>query len=190
MPHIHTFARPEIDADPRQIGTPYAPGYTRFDEGSRYLYNQGAHELSLFWSQPSATEIAGFRDRPIEVALYPDAALALLLYRIDQICEWSDVAFHYQRVPETERELPEEPTGERGRLRLFLVDCDTGLIVARRLVSLDKVMTQALRHTWHAQAGSHFDPLQYDLALQQIHARFPDSDALVRVAEVQEMALG
>lgn len=190
MTHLHTFPRPAVETDPRQVGTPYSTEYNRYDEGARYLYSQGAHELTLFWPQPTAHEINGFRLQPIEIALYSDAALAVLLYRIDGICEWSDVSFHVQRIPENERELPQEPTGERARLRLFLVDCDTGLISARRLVSLDKVMTQALRHVMHDQAQTGFDPLRYDLALQQIHARFPDSDALLKIAEFQEMTLG
>lgn len=190
MAELHTFARPDVPIDTRQVGMPYHPDYTRYDEGARYLYSGGAHELSLFWPAPTAHEINGFRLQPIEVALHSDAALAFLLYRIDGICEWSDCAFHVQRVPEVEREIPQEPAGERARFRLFLVDSETGLICARRIVSFDKVMTQALKHTMIEQAQGAYDPLRYELALQQTHAQFADSDALLKVAEFQEMTFG
>lgn len=146
--------------------------------------------MVLFWSAPSPTEIAGFREKPIDVGLYSNGPAAFLLYKIDQVCEWSDVAFNVQRVPAAERELPGEPTGERARLRLTLVDAGDGKIKAKRLVSLDKVMTQALRHAMHEQAARPFVQALYDLAVQETYARFPDTDALVRAAEIVEPTLG
>jgi len=188
--HVHEFARPEVEGDARKVGEPYLADYTRYDEGARYTYYKEAHDLVLFWNQPSAAETAGFRDRPISVGLYVYGAAAFLLYRIEDVCEWSDVAFNVQRQPEAERELPHEPTGERGRLRLTLVDAGDGLIKAKRLVSLDKVMTQALRHVMQEQATRPFVQPLYDLAIQETYARFPDSDAMAAAAEVIEATLG
>lgn len=190
MSHVHEFARPEVEGDARKVGEPYLADYTRYDEGARYTYYKEAHDLVLFWNQPSAAETAGFRDRPISVGLYVYGAAAFLLYRIEDVCEWSDVAFNVQRQPEAERELPHEPTGERGRLRLTLVDAGDGLIKAKRLVSLDRVMTQALRHVMQEQATRPFVQPLYDLAIQETYARFPDSDAMAAAAEVIEATLG
>jgi hypothetical protein len=190
MSHVHQFARPEAEADTRKVGDPYRAEYRGYDEGARYAYHKGAHDLALFWTNPSAAEIAGFRDRPVTVGLYVNGAAAFLLYKIDGVCEWSDVAFNVQRLPEAERELPDEPTGERGRLRLTLVDAGDGIIKAKRLVSLDKVMTQALRHAMREQAGRPFVQPLYDLAVSEAHARFPDSDAMAEAAELIEATLG
>lgn len=190
MSHVHEFARPEVEGDARKVGEPYLADYTRYDEGARYTYYKEAHDLVLFWNQPSAAETVGFRDRPISVGLYVYGAAAFLLYRIEDVCEWSDVAFNVQRQPEAERELPHEPTGERGRLRLTLVDAGDGLIKAKRLVSLDRVMTQALRHVMQEQATRPFVQPLYDLAIQETYARFPDSDAMAAAAEVIEATLG
>jgi hypothetical protein len=190
MSHAHEFARPEVEGDARKIGEPYLADYTRYEEGARYTYYKQAHDLVLFWNQPSAAEIAGFRDRPISVGLYVNGAAAFLLYKIEGVCEWSDVAFNVQRQAEAERELPDEPTGERGRIRLTLVDAGDGLIKAKRLVSLDKVMTQALRHAMREQAARPFVQPLYDLAVQETYARFPDSDAMAEAAEIVEATLG
>ncbi len=190
MSHIHQFPRPEMAPDSRKVGDIYDPAYRQYDEGVRYAYWKGAHDLVLFWPEPTQAEIQGFRDQPVTVGLYTQGHAAFLLYKIQDVCEWSDVAFHVLRVPDTERELPSEPTGERARLRLTLVDASDGIIRAKRLVSLDKVMTQALRHVMQEQAAGHYVSTLYDLAVQETHARFPDSDALVQAAEIIEPTLG
>lgn len=190
MSHVHEFARPEVEGDARKVGEPYLADYTHYDEGARYTYYKEAHDLVLFWNRPSAAEVAGFRDQPVRVGLYVNGAAAFLLYKIDSVCEWSDVAFNAQRVPEAERELPNEPTGERGRLRLTLVNAGDGLIKAKRLVSLDKVMTQALRHVMREQMARPFVQPLYDLAIKETYAQFPDSDAMAEAAELIEATLG
>jgi hypothetical protein len=188
--HIHTFPRPEIVVDTRQVGDVYSNVHNKYDEGTRYTYRNGAHDLVLFWSQPTVAEIQGVRGEPVELALYTQGPAAFLLYKIHNVCEWSDVAFNVHLVPESERQLPDEPTGERARLILTLVDASDGIIKARRLVSLDKVMTQALRHVMTEQAGQAFVQAFYEAAVQETYARFADSDALVAAAEVVEPTLG
>ncbi len=190
MSHIHTFVRPDDLPDTRQVGEVYSPEHNRYEEGARYLYRQGAHDLTLFWAGPTPAEIAGFRISPIELGLYLHGPAAFLLHKAQGVCEWSDLAFNIHLLPEAERELPEEPPGERARLRLTLVDADDGIIRAKRLVSLDKVMTQALRHTLREQSGQSFVRLLYDAAVQEAHARFPEPDAMVQAAECVEPALG
>lgn len=190
MSEIHQFPRPEIEGDSRKVGELYLADHTRYEEGARYTYSQGAHDLVLFWSEPSVAEITGFRSQPIEVGLYHNGPAAFLLYKIDQVCEWSDVAFNVRRLADAERQLPDEPTGERARFRLTLVDTGSGIIRAKRLVSLDKVMTQALRHTMLEQASQTFNQTLYDIAVQETYARFPDTDALARAAELIEATHG
>ena len=174
----------------RQVGEVYDPAYNRYDEGARYAYAGEGHELVLFWRGPTAAEAEGLRDQPLEVGLFTHGPAAFLLYKIANVCEWSDVAFNVHLVPEAERELPREETGDRARLRLILVDADDGVIRAKRIVSLDKVMTQALKHAMAEQAASPFNRLIYDAAVQEVYGRYGDGDALAAVAEVVEPALG
>ncbi len=190
MREIHTFVRPETPSTLPKVGEAYAPGFNKFDEGSRYVYANGAHDLTLFWTDPSSAEVFGLRDQPIEVALYSNGPAAFLLYKIQDVCEWSDVAFNINLVPASERELPAEQPGDRARLVITLVNATDGLIKGRRLVSLDKVMTQALRHVMNEQATGLFVRPLYDIAVQETHARFPDTDAMVHAAEVVEPTLG
>jgi len=190
MREIHTFTRPETPSTLPKVGSPYAPGFNKFDEGTRYAYANGAHELTLFWTEPSTAEVFGLRDQPVDVALYVNGPAAFLLYRIADVCEWSDVAFNIQLLPEAERELPNEQPGDRARFVITLVNAADGIVKGRRLVSLDKVMTQSLRHTMTEQLQSAFVRPLYDIAVQETHSRFPDSDAMLHAAEVVEPTLG
>ncbi len=190
MAHIHTFKRPEALPATAQVGERWSEAYTRYEEGARFLYRHGAHELTLFWQAPTAAEINGFCLKPVEVGLYVQGPAAFLLYKIEDVCDWSDVAFNVHRVPEDERELPNEPTGERARFRLTLVDAQDGIVRAKRIVSLDKVMTQALRMVMQAQAAATFDRAAYEAAVRAAHARFPEPKAMLQAAEFQEAALG
>jgi hypothetical protein len=174
----------------RQVGEVFDPAYSRYDEGARYVYAGEGHELVLFWGGPTPAEVEGFRTRPVEVGLFSHGPAAFLLYKIQDVCEWSEVAFNIHLVPESERELPCEEPGDRGRLRLILVDAQDGVVRAKRIVSLDKVMTQALKHTMSEQAAASFNRLIYDAAVQEVFGRYADGDALAAVAEVVEPALG
>jgi hypothetical protein len=73
---------------------------------------------------------------------------------------------------------------------MILVDAEDGVIRAKRIVSLDKVMTQAVKHTMADQASSGFNRIIYEAAVQEVYSRYADSDALASVAEVVEPALG
>jgi len=174
----------------RQVGDVYSPDHARYDEGARYTYTGGAHELVLFWGGPTSAEVDGFRVRPMEVGLFTHGPAAFLLYKIKDVCEWSDVAFNIHMVPEAQRELPNEEPGDRARLRMVLVDAEDGVIRAKRIVSLDKVMTQAIKHTMADQAAASFNRIIYEAAVQEVYGRYADSDALASVAEVLEPALG
>jgi hypothetical protein len=109
-----------------------------------------------------------FAPSPWRSGLFTHGPAAFLLYKIQDVCEWSDVAFNVHLVPEAERELPREEPGDRARLRMVLVDAEDGVIRAKRIVSLDKVMTQALKHAMAEQAAAPFNRIIYDAAVQEV----------------------
>lgn len=186
----HTFPRPDFVPVEPKVGEPWSREYNQYDEGARYFYRYSAHDLTLFWTAPTIAEITGLRDADVEVGLFSHGPAAFLLYKIKNVCEWSDASFNVHLVPEADRELPEEAPGDRARFKLTLVDAEDGIVRARRILSLDKVMTQALKHTMREQADAPFNRLIHDAAVAEVHARYQDSDALAAVAEVVEPALG
>ena len=71
---------------------------------------------------------------------------------------------------------------------MTLVNADSGIILAKRKLSLSSAMTQALRQTLQAQQQTPLARIQYEAQVQQAYARYPDSDAMLKNAGPVETA--
>jgi hypothetical protein len=170
----------------RQIGEVYSPEHTEYSEATQYSYHDGVHDLVLFWRAPTAEEMAGFRSQPVEFALYVQQPVLFLLFRIVDVCEWSDVAYNVHLLSEVV--VPTNPPGDRARVQLTLVDASNGIVRAKRVVGMGPSMTQAMRHTLEEQTALPFSRFDYEALVQQAYARYPDSDAMLKDAWLAESA--
>lgn len=65
------------------------------------------HDLVLFWTKPTPTEINGFLKQTVEISHYVEGAVLFLLYRIVDICEWSGVAYNIHQLRDEEQKFPQ-----------------------------------------------------------------------------------
>ena len=172
----------------RQVGEIYSSKHTQYSEATQYCYYNGVHDLALFWKSPSLKEISGFLSQPVEISLYVEQSVLFLLYRIVDICEWSDVAYNIHQLRAEELAIPTDVPGNRARLQMTLVNADSGIILAKRLLSISPAMTQALRHTLQEQMQSPLSRIEYEAQVQQAYARYPDSDVMLKNAWMTETA--
>jgi hypothetical protein len=140
------------------------------------------HDLVLFWSRPTLKEQNGFLKQPVELGLYVEKSVLFLLYRIVDICEWSDVAYNIHQLMGNERTIPADPPGSRASLQLTLVNADSGIILAKRMLSAGPAMTQALRHALQEQLQTPCSRTEYLEQVRQIYKRYPDTDAMLKEA--------
>jgi hypothetical protein len=172
----------------RQIGETYSSQHSEYSEATQYCYYNGMHELTLFWSRPTLKEKNGFLSQPVELALHIEESVLFLLYRIVDICEWSDVAFNIHQLRDSEKTIPADRPGQRGNIRITLVNADNGIIVAKRMLSISPVMTQALRHSLQEQFNIPCPRSEYDAVVQKVYAHYPDSSAILEDAWMMEVA--
>ncbi len=172
----------------RQVGEVYSPDHTSYAEATQYCYRDGVHDLVLFWTNPTPDEVSGFRTQPVEFALYIQQPVLFLLYRIEDVCEWSDVAYNVHQLRPDEQAVPVNPPGDRARVQMTLVDASNGIIQAKRVVGMGPAMTQAMRHTLQEQTQLPYSRFDYDGLVQQAYARYPDSDAMLKDAWLSEAA--
>jgi hypothetical protein len=170
----------------RQIGEVYSSKHTEYSEATQYCYYNGVHDLALFWARPTLKEINGFNNQPIEIALHVEQSILFLLYRIVDICEWSDVAYNIHQLQATEITVPTDSPGSHAKLQMTLVNAGNGIIVAKRTLSISPVMTQALRHTLQEQLQTPISRSQYEAQVRQAYARHPDSDSMLKEAWMTE----
>lgn len=172
----------------RQVGEIYSSRHSEYSEATQYCYHNGVHELVLFWSKPTLKERNGFASQPVELALYVGESVLFLLYRIVDICEWSDVAFNIHQLRAEEQTIPTEPPGSRAQMQITLVDADNGIILSKRILSLGPAMTQALRHTLQEQMQTPCSRSEYGAQVQRIYTRYPDPDAMLKDCWMMESA--
>ena len=172
----------------RNVGEIYSSKHTEYSEATQYCYYNGVHDLALFWARPTLKEINGFMSQPVELSLYVEQSVLFLLYRIVDICEWSDVAYNIQQLRAEEQMVPADPPGSCARLQMTLVSADTGVILAKRMLGIGPAMTQALRHTLQEQMNTPCSRTQYEAQVQQAYARYPDTDAMLKEAWMTETA--
>lgn len=166
----------------RQPGEIYSSWHTEYSEATQYCYYNGMHDLALFWSGPTLKEINGFNKQPVELSLYVEQSVLFLLYRIVDICEWSDVAYNIHQLQANEQSTPTDSPGTHAVLQMTLVNVDNGIIVAKRMLSISPVMTQALRHTLQEQLQTPITRADYESQVKQAYARHPDSDSMLKDA--------
>lgn len=172
----------------RQVGEIYSSRHTEYSEATQYCYYNGVHDLALFWSRPTLKEINGFLSQPVELSLHVEQSVLFLLYRIVDICEWSDVAYNVHQLRAGEQVVPTDVPGNRARLQMTLVNAGSGIILAKRMLSISPAMTQALRHTLQEQAQTPLSRFEYEAQVQQAYARYPDTDAMLKDAWMMETA--
>jgi len=168
-----------------EVGKPYIPGRTRWQEAGEYNYRGGAHELRLFFGRLGDREIRDVRQREAEFALFVEQPVILFLYRFGASIPWSDAPYSWWLVSPEQRTLP-EPVGQaeetRDLLTTILIDADSGIIRAIRVVSLSPAFTTALHLAIREQASRPWDPTEYDARLAALYRRYPTSRALLKAA--------
>ena len=83
-------------------------------------------------------------------------------------------------------EIPAEVPGEYARVQMTLVDASSGIIRAKRVVRMARAVTQAMREALQEQMQTPFSRFEYEGLVQQVYARYPDSDALLKDAQLME----
>jgi hypothetical protein len=173
----------------RQVGEIYSSNHSEYSESTQYCYYNGVHDLTLFWSRPTLKEKNDFLKQPVELALHVEQSILFLLYRIVDTCEWSDVAYNIHQLTDLEQAVPTDLPGSRAQLQLTLVNADSGIVLAKRILHIGPAMTQALRHTLQEQSQIPCSRFEYKEQVQQIYKRYPDSDAMLKEAWMVEPLL-
>jgi hypothetical protein len=138
--------------------------------------------------QANAKRKNDFLKQPVELALYVEQSILFLLYRIVDTCEWSDVAFNIHQLRASEQMFLVDAPGNHAQVRLTLVNADSGIILAKRMLSIGPAITQALRHTLQEQMNTPCSRTDYESQVKLIYTKYLDSDAMLKAAWMMETA--
>jgi len=184
---------PEIDIKRYElkVGELYHPGRTEWPEAVEYNYFSGTHELRFLLKNPSRYVTEVIRKMPVQLGLYLQSDIILLVYKfIDYKKQLIPVngysPFSMHLVPDSLRTVPEVPADstQSESLRIHLVDAETGILRAARVVDLSPEFTAALSTSIIEQSKT---PLSddYNDRLLEIDKKFPDNETLMEHCKVR-----
>jgi hypothetical protein len=146
-----------------------------------YNFRAGTHELRMFFRLPTRREVEAVRKGRCEFALAFEGPVIFLMYFFDPAIDWSDAPYCWHLVPEVERTLPQRGGPEtRALLQANLVEAQSGLVRALRVVTFLPAFTRALHFAIREQAALPWLGREaYEEALASIYKRYPTSGDLL-----------
>ena len=176
--------------------------YTNFQVGERFplpIQSRGDGGLfqvdvngAMFILQLSRSDIIAveaFRTGAMELALYEEAGVLFLLYRIPGIFKegWGDAPLSFGGLRQEQLPTSESLTDEV--LHLYLVDAQLGLLLAQREQTMGKDFAALLsRHALEA-AKEPLAPAAFAARVQEIWQRMSPAAMREKAAAVLEVAL-
>lgn len=179
---------------PYQVGKPYHPDRKIWPPGVQFNFRGGELELVLFFDSPTESEVAAVEKSTAEFALFVDTSAVkftrlaesspvILCYRFEPGIPWKDAPFSYHTVPEHQRVPPPDDAKlqpeTRALLHIVLVNATGGEVRARQTVSLSPEFTKELYRAIGRHAARPWDQAVYNRRLDEIHQRYPTTEALV-----------
>lgn len=176
-----------------RVGQLYSPTVRRWEEGVQYNFRSGSHELTLFFRNPTTNEVQAVERGRKEFALLLDGDVIVFLFHFfgananQKGIPWSDCPYSWHLLPPTDRQVlpvsPAEMTPEmRAAMQVFLVNADTGILLAMRpLITLSHDFTVNLHQAILDQIARPFDKVRYDRQVRMLQARY-QSHEMVRHA--------
>jgi len=168
-----------------EVGKPYNPGVKVYPEGGEYGFRCGIHELLLRFGMPTAQEIGDVSRGESEFALASVEGVLFFLYRFGQALKWSDAPYTWHLVPEDNRVPPQPPATENTRalLHVVLIDANSGIVQALRLVTLTPELTRALYEAIKLQTETPWVGWkEYDKRLAAAYRKYGKSTDLLGLA--------
>ena len=87
------------------VGEPFHPSQVIWPEGAVFTLTTEGATLVLFVDETSPAHVEDVASGDVELALFAEGALVLLLYRFGDSIAWSDAPLHWGRV----RPAPDAP---------------------------------------------------------------------------------
>jgi hypothetical protein len=131
-----------------EVGKPFVEGRANWPEGCEYNFYRKGHDLRIFLNDPSEEEVKSVEKGRAELALLVEGDLIILLYQFEPGLPWSEAPYSWHMVAEPLRGLPELDWSVEtcALLRVVLVDANSGILRALRIIKFTPAFTQALHN--------------------------------------------
>lgn len=168
-----------------KVGELFIPGKTRYDEGVRFDYTASGPILLFAFRKPKPKEVQAAKSGQVELALYEDGPVLFVLHKIDGMEDWSDCPFSIRLCKKIEFDWSDEiQEGQGLALSIVLVDADTGILLAQRIVGTSTEFARELRAAIMRQLEQPFVVDAYGRKINEIYSKY-QSLQLLRLAKAK-----
>jgi hypothetical protein len=173
-----------------KVGELFIPGQTRYQENVWFEYTASGPFLIFAFQNPNPKEIQAAKTGKVELALYEDGPVLFILHRIDGLEDWSDCPFSVRLCKNVEFDWSEEIQEGYGlALNIVLIDADTGILLAQRVVGTSTEFAREIRGAILRQLEHPFDEHIYNKKIDQIYSQL-SSQQILRRAKAKHRAGG
>ena len=170
------------------VGQPYMPGRVRYLEAQELRVGKNGVEFIMFLGGLTSKEKYALKKGSADFGLHVTGdGDIFFLYRFDTYTiPWSDSPYTVQLVKPEYRSMPPalENDAQRYSLMLTVVNADTGIVEALRMLTLSPEFSRALYDAvlfQHSEAyASRWSENGYNARMQAVYARYPRSEDMVK----------
>ena len=167
-----------------KVGELLLPDKTSYPEGVIFEFDEAGPMLIYALRGLSEGDSMAARKGKVELALYEAPPVLFILSRIQGLAQWSDSPFSIRLYDDKGRAFDWAepiPAGRGLGLHVVLVDADTGILKAQRLVSLSTEFSRGLRAAILRQLeDAGFTPAAYHEKVDSIYRRYTTEELLQR----------
>lgn len=159
-----------------EVGKLFEPGQTRYSEEIKFEFTQGGPVLLIFFGNLKQKEIAAVRTGKLKFGFYECGNVIFTLAKFEGI-PWMDAPYSIHLSPPF-KFAEELDTDERAGfgLQIYLVDADTGILQAIRLVGLDHNFSLKFREAILKQKAAPFSSDTYQFKINSAYEQYSSKD--------------
>lgn len=160
-----------------EVGQLFEEGKTKYNEGTRFDFQQSGPILYLFFSRPSERETEWIRAGKFELGFTEKDEIIFMLFKFGGM-NYVDAPYSVHLSKEfTFDELQE---GMGFGLNVNLIDASTGILKVIRYVGLSTDFSRRFMKAVERQRKIDFDKTKYFAAIQQIYGNYSTDDLVQR----------
>lgn len=169
-----------------EVGKLFEEGKTRYEEGTRFSFDQSGGVLLLTYDRPTAKEIEEIRKGDLRLGILKKAGIIFLLFKFGSQ-PWIDASYTCHLSQPYVFDPVEDNTGYG--MMVYLVDASTGILKANRLIGLPTKMSKLFTEYVIEQQEKPFNKINYYNAINDIYRNY-STDDMVRMAETFRLREG
>jgi hypothetical protein len=160
-----------------QVGKIFEEGKTKYQEGVKFDFDQSGGTLFLFFKNPTGEEINSIQKGKLQIGMYENSKIIFMLFKFENM-EWMDAPYNVHLSPPYELQFIRNGIGYG--MTIFLINANTGILEAGRLIGWRTDMSRKFKEAVECQRSYRYDTFKYTQTLNQVYGNYSTKDMVER----------